>query len=153
MDRADALLAQRGQLFGFLIAMLFLGASTAVVLAGHDVAGTILGTIDLVALVTVFVVGRRSSDTTGRTSRRAQERLLKQLSRVTASPLESQPAAAAAVPQPKDAGDLSDTSVSSSTDADPSDSGVDDPKPLEATPEDYALWQRLTGKVAKKPES
>ena len=49
-----------GLIAGFLIAVLFLLASWDLVKSGHEVAGTILGTIDLVALVTVFVTGRKS---------------------------------------------------------------------------------------------
>ncbi len=48
-----------GLIAGFLIAILFLLASWDLVRNGHEVAGTILGTIDLVALVTVFVSGRK----------------------------------------------------------------------------------------------
>lgn len=48
----------RGQIYGFIIAVLFLIVSGVLIYTDHDVAGTILGTVDLVALCTVFVVGR-----------------------------------------------------------------------------------------------
>ena len=41
---------------GFSVAMSFLAVSGALIAQGHDVSGTILGTVDLVALVGVFVV-------------------------------------------------------------------------------------------------
>jgi uncharacterized membrane protein len=47
-----------GQVLAFAIAVLFLAAATLMVLLDYDAAGTIIGTVDLVALVTVFVVGR-----------------------------------------------------------------------------------------------
>ena len=50
--------AQR-QALGFVVAVLFLGAATYLIATGNAVAGTILGTVDLVALVSVFVLGRR----------------------------------------------------------------------------------------------
>ncbi|MCQ3811919.1 MAG: DUF2335 domain-containing protein [Acidimicrobiia bacterium] len=46
---------------GFLIAVLFLCAAVWLVLADHDTAGIILGSVDLVGLVTVFVLGRRAA--------------------------------------------------------------------------------------------
>lgn len=50
----------RGQNYGFIIALAFLIASFILIYTDHDVAGTIIGSIDLVALVTVFVLGKRS---------------------------------------------------------------------------------------------
>lgn len=47
-----------GQMLGFVIALSFLGVSAWLILAGHEITGAVLGTVDLVALVTVFVVGR-----------------------------------------------------------------------------------------------
>lgn len=49
-----------GQWMGFIICFLFLGVSAALILSGHDVSGTILGTVDIVALVSLFVLGKRS---------------------------------------------------------------------------------------------
>lgn len=51
--------ARDGQRMAFALAILFLAGSVWLVLAGYPVAGTVLGTVDLVALVTVFIVGRR----------------------------------------------------------------------------------------------
>jgi len=48
-----------GLIAGLLIAISFLLASWDLVKNGHEVAGTVLGTIDLVALVTVFVKGSK----------------------------------------------------------------------------------------------
>lgn len=50
-----------GLLAGFLISVLFLCAAVWLVLADHDTAGIILGSVDLVGLVTVFVLGRREA--------------------------------------------------------------------------------------------
>ncbi len=48
----------KGQNYGFIIAILFLVAASVLIGLGHDTAGTVLGTIDLVALVAVFVYGK-----------------------------------------------------------------------------------------------
>jgi uncharacterized membrane protein len=69
-----ALTAQVGRMrwglaAGFTVAMSFLGVSGFLIGHGHDTAGTILGTVDLVALVGVFVArhqqtgSRREEDT------------------------------------------------------------------------------------------
>lgn len=50
----------RGQMFGLVIALVMIAASTWMVVTGHDVAGGCLGGTTLVALVTVFVTGRAS---------------------------------------------------------------------------------------------
>ena len=47
-----------GLWLGFAISLVVLGLSAGLILAGAPVAGTILGSVDLVALATVFVVGR-----------------------------------------------------------------------------------------------
>jgi len=47
-----------GLVLGFTLAVLFLVVSTALIVRGHQWAGAVLGSVDLVALVTVFVVGR-----------------------------------------------------------------------------------------------
>lgn len=48
----------RGQILGFIIAMFGLGGSFYLVSQGHDAAGAVIGGIDLVALVSVFVLGQ-----------------------------------------------------------------------------------------------
>jgi uncharacterized membrane protein len=60
MDQAQISLSRRGQLFGFIIAISFLLVAGVLVGLGHSVAGTIIGSVDLVGLTTVFVVGQRS---------------------------------------------------------------------------------------------
>jgi uncharacterized membrane protein len=66
MERGELALYRRGQLFGLIVALSFLCAATILILANHDTAGTIVGSTDLVALVAVFVLGKRSgSDSIG----------------------------------------------------------------------------------------
>lgn len=57
--RARIRLSTMGSVFGFVIALVGLGAATGLVLSGHPWPGTIIGTVDLVALVSVFVIGKR----------------------------------------------------------------------------------------------
>jgi hypothetical protein len=59
MDEWQLLLARRGQIFGFLVAAMFLIAAFTLVMTGHSVEGTIIGSVDLVALSTVFVASAR----------------------------------------------------------------------------------------------
>lgn len=54
----------KGQIFGFIIALAFLIASFILVYTGHDVAGTIMGTVDIAALVAIFVYGRNTQKKT-----------------------------------------------------------------------------------------
>jgi uncharacterized membrane protein len=46
-----------GLIVGFVVAMAFLIASFLLIMAGHGWEGTVLGTIDIVGLVAVFVYG------------------------------------------------------------------------------------------------
>lgn len=55
--RANARRAAQGLWAGFVVTILFLFVSAYLILNGHDVAGTILGVVDLVALAGVFVYG------------------------------------------------------------------------------------------------
>ncbi len=48
-----------GQTMGFIIAIAFLLVSAWLINGGHELAGAALGTLDLGALVAVFVYGRR----------------------------------------------------------------------------------------------
>lgn len=48
----------RGQHYGFIIAIFGLLLSGFLIYTGHDTAGTILGGTDLIALVSVFVYGK-----------------------------------------------------------------------------------------------
>lgn len=48
----------RGQHYGLIVALVFIIIAGILAYTGHDTAGIILGTVDLVALVTVFIVGK-----------------------------------------------------------------------------------------------
>ena len=50
--------SKSGQILGFIIAILFLLAGGYLILKGHDIAGTVLSSLDIVGLVSVFVIGR-----------------------------------------------------------------------------------------------
>ena len=45
---------------GFVVAVLFRMVAAWLINGGHEVAGVILGSVDLVALTAVLVLGRRS---------------------------------------------------------------------------------------------
>lgn len=78
MERAETSLSRRGQLFGLVIALSFLLAATVLIYSHHDTAGTVIGSTDLVALVAVFVIGRRA----GSDSRdQSLDRLIRQISK------------------------------------------------------------------------
>ncbi|MGH9092334.1 MAG: DUF2335 domain-containing protein [Acidimicrobiales bacterium] len=47
-----------GLWLGFFISVLVLGLSGGLIVAGYGVEGTVLGSVDLVALASVFVIGR-----------------------------------------------------------------------------------------------
>ena len=47
-----------GQVFGFVIAIFFGLIAGILIYNGHDIAGTVIGSVDLVALVAVFVTGK-----------------------------------------------------------------------------------------------
>ena len=51
--------SRRGQVYGLIVALSFLVSAFVLISMGYGLFGTIMGSIDLVALVTVFVVGRR----------------------------------------------------------------------------------------------
>lgn len=57
--RQQYFLQWAGLVLGFLVTIAFLGGAIYLISNGHDTAGTVLGTVDIVALVAVFVVGRR----------------------------------------------------------------------------------------------
>lgn len=56
MDRGRLFLDWAGIVSGWTIAIAFLIVSAVVIMSGHEVGGTVLGTVDLVGLVTVFVL-------------------------------------------------------------------------------------------------
>ena len=51
--------SEKGQNYGLIIALSFLVGSVFLIYTGHDTAGGILGTVDLVALVSAFIYGKR----------------------------------------------------------------------------------------------
>lgn len=53
--RSNARRADKGLYAGFIVAMAFLVTSTFLIINGHSWEGTILGAVDVVALVSVFV--------------------------------------------------------------------------------------------------
>jgi hypothetical protein len=59
LDRQQVYLSWGGLASGFIIAVVCLVVSAVVISRNHDVAGTILGTVDLAALVAVFVARRK----------------------------------------------------------------------------------------------
>jgi uncharacterized membrane protein len=56
---SDIARSKWGQIIGGIIALTGLGAATAAILTGNDVAGTILGGAELISLVSIFVYGDR----------------------------------------------------------------------------------------------
>jgi len=52
--------SDRGQVFAFIIAILFLAVAGTCIIMGHDAAGGVIGTFDVVAMVTVFITGKVS---------------------------------------------------------------------------------------------
>ena len=60
MDRGRSWRSTVGLVAGVIIALTFLGVAAWLINSGHGVFGTILGSVDLVALVSVFVLGHRN---------------------------------------------------------------------------------------------
>ena len=60
LERRQQNLEWAGLISALIIALSFLAVSAGLIAAGHEVGGTVMGTVDLVALVSVFVVGRRT---------------------------------------------------------------------------------------------
>src|SRR5262245_14548770 len=58
--RQDMYLRWAGLISGLVIALSFLGAGTWLIVTGHGVEGSLIASVDIVALVTVFVVQVRS---------------------------------------------------------------------------------------------
>jgi uncharacterized membrane protein len=50
--------ANTGMWLGFIISMVVLGLSAVLIFNGYQVAGTVIGSVDLVSLAAVFVIGR-----------------------------------------------------------------------------------------------
>lgn len=51
-----------GQIFGFIIGFIGTAGSLYLVYLGHDTAGAAIGSTSLVALVSIFVLGKRNSN-------------------------------------------------------------------------------------------
>jgi len=66
-----------GQRFALAIALAVLLVSAVLILMGHEVAGTILGSVDLVSLAAVFITGKITS----RRQKLEQTRLLAKIAR------------------------------------------------------------------------
>ncbi len=64
MERRDATLEWAGLISGLIVALAFLASSTWLIATGRTVSGTIIATVDLVALVTLFL-SRWSDHRTG----------------------------------------------------------------------------------------
>lgn len=58
LDKGELTRSNSGLLAGFIVAMSFGFASVYLITAGHDIPGTVFGTVDIVALASVFVIGR-----------------------------------------------------------------------------------------------
>jgi hypothetical protein len=58
--RQDMYLRWAGLVSGLVIALSFLSAGTWLIVSGHGVEGSLIASVDIVALVTVFVVQVRS---------------------------------------------------------------------------------------------
>lgn len=58
--------ANIGQWMGFIIALVVLAAAVLLIINGFGVEGTVLGSVDLVALVTLFLTGKSSQERASR---------------------------------------------------------------------------------------
>ena len=52
----------RGQVFGFLVAIIGMGISLYAIMKGYSIEGSIFGGVTLVSLVSVFVIGKKAKD-------------------------------------------------------------------------------------------
>ncbi|WP_369256946.1 hypothetical protein [Geodermatophilus amargosae] len=59
LAKQEVYLQWAGLIAGLIVTLCFLGVSAWLINGGNEVAGTILGTVDLAALVAVFVYGRK----------------------------------------------------------------------------------------------
>ena len=58
LERAESLRRTIGQVCAPIVALSFLAAAYLLVTGGHELAGLVLGTADIAALVAAFIVGR-----------------------------------------------------------------------------------------------
>jgi uncharacterized membrane protein len=56
--RANIAAEKLGMYTAVVVVLFFLAAAVGLIVSGHETSGTIIGSIDIVALATVFVVGR-----------------------------------------------------------------------------------------------
>ena len=59
LDNREMDLQGRGLNYGIIVTLAFLASCVFLIAAGHGVEGTILGVIFIVALMAIFVLGRR----------------------------------------------------------------------------------------------
>ena len=71
--------SKRGQIFGFVVAILGLLSSFVLVLKGYQVVGTILGGATLVSLVGVFVYGSESRKNERKEKNENMEKILQKV--------------------------------------------------------------------------
>lgn len=65
----------KGQNYAFVIALAFLLIEATLVYLGHDVSGTIIGSIDLVSLAAVFIVGKYGMGKSKKISKTKEEEI------------------------------------------------------------------------------
>lgn len=64
--RIEARRGDRGQMYGLVIAVVFMAAAVWVAVAGHEIAATTIGTLDIGAVVALFVLGGHLTGAAGR---------------------------------------------------------------------------------------
>lgn len=62
MEQSDQRLAWAGLASGLTVTMSFLVATVHLVTSGHEIPGTILGTVDLIALTALFITRSRAGE-------------------------------------------------------------------------------------------
>jgi hypothetical protein len=75
IDSSDAVLAFFGPVLGFLVVLAFLGTAAWLIHTGFRIEGTVLGSVDIVSLAAVFVVGADRKRAAGGTVRVSAEAL------------------------------------------------------------------------------
>ncbi len=62
LDRQQAYLSWAGLVSAFTLSIAFLLVSAYLIMRDHEISGAVLGTVDLVALVAVFITRQRDRD-------------------------------------------------------------------------------------------
>jgi uncharacterized membrane protein len=57
--------SRAGQIFGFILCLLALSASTYLGFTGHEAIGSIIGSTTIIAMASIFVLGKRSNSKSG----------------------------------------------------------------------------------------